>query len=168
MQVTSTFWVVTQPLPKAERATIPNLKEEKQGFHMSPIAEIFIGEIALKSSDWLFKSRPPHRTCALTLDSPTVTETSQKQPKTRAGTIHDSKNRESIQNPNFGVILIHWINDSSKISESCRPYPKPRKLPGRVVKKIEFFEDRSSDLLQGKDRSRSRSWSSNHIVNIAR
>ena len=51
MQVTSTFWVVTQPLPTAERTTIPNLKEEKQGFHMSPIAEILIGEIALKSND---------------------------------------------------------------------------------------------------------------------
>ena len=51
MEVTSTFWVVTQPLPTAERTTIPNLKEEKQGFHMSPIAEIFIGEITLKSSD---------------------------------------------------------------------------------------------------------------------
>ena len=51
MQGTSTFWVVTQPLPRAERATIPNLKEERLGFHMSPIAEIFIGEIALKSRD---------------------------------------------------------------------------------------------------------------------
>ena len=42
MQGTSTFWVVTQPLLRAERATIPNLKEERQGFHMSPIAEIFL------------------------------------------------------------------------------------------------------------------------------
>ena len=50
MQVTSTFWVVTQPLPTEERTAIPNLKE-KQGFHMSPIAEILIGEIALKSND---------------------------------------------------------------------------------------------------------------------
>ena len=51
MQGTSTFWVVTQPLPRAERATIPNLKEERRGFYMSPNAEIFIGEIGLKSSD---------------------------------------------------------------------------------------------------------------------
>ena len=54
MQVTSSFWVVTQPLPTAERTTIPNLKEERHGFHMSPIAEIFIGEKALKSRDWIF------------------------------------------------------------------------------------------------------------------
>ena len=40
MQVTSTFWVITQPLPTAERTTIPHLKEERQGFHMNPIAEI--------------------------------------------------------------------------------------------------------------------------------
>ena len=51
MQVTSTFRVITQPLPTAEKTTIPNLKEEKQGFHMSPIAEILIGKIAFKSSD---------------------------------------------------------------------------------------------------------------------
>ena len=59
MQVTSTFWAATQPLLKAERATIPNLKEERQGFNMRPIAEIFYGKIALKSSDWHRKSQPP-------------------------------------------------------------------------------------------------------------
>ena len=47
MQVTSTFWVVTQPLPRAVRTTIPHMKEEMLGFHMNPNAEIFIGEIAL-------------------------------------------------------------------------------------------------------------------------
>ena len=51
MQVTSTFWAATQPLLRAERATIPNLEEERQGFPMNPIAEIFLGEIALKTSD---------------------------------------------------------------------------------------------------------------------
>ena len=49
--MSSTFWAATQPLLRAERATIPNLKVERQGFHMSPIAEIFYGKIALKSSD---------------------------------------------------------------------------------------------------------------------
>ena len=51
MQVTSTFWAATQPLLRAERATIPNLEEERQGFPMNPIAEIFLGKIALKTSD---------------------------------------------------------------------------------------------------------------------
>merc|ERR1719264_2019094 len=36
MQVTSTFWVVTQPLPTAEKSTISQMKEERQGFHMNP------------------------------------------------------------------------------------------------------------------------------------
>ena len=31
MQVTSTFWVVTQPLPRAVRTTIPHMKEEMLG-----------------------------------------------------------------------------------------------------------------------------------------
>ena len=47
MQVTSTFWAATQPLPRAERATIPHMKEEMQGFHMNPISKMFFGEIAL-------------------------------------------------------------------------------------------------------------------------
>ena len=42
MQVTSIFWAAAQPLPRAERATIPHMKEEMQGFHMSPIAEILV------------------------------------------------------------------------------------------------------------------------------
>ena len=36
MQVTSTFWAATKPPLRAGRATIPNLKEEKQGYHMTP------------------------------------------------------------------------------------------------------------------------------------
>ena len=47
MQVTSTFLAATQPLPRAERATIPLMNEEMQGFHMTPIAGIFFVEIAL-------------------------------------------------------------------------------------------------------------------------
>ena len=62
MQVTSTFWVVTQSLPTAERATIPHTKEERQGFHMNPITEIFLGKIALKSRDWHPKSLLPSYT----------------------------------------------------------------------------------------------------------
>ena len=50
MQVTSTFWAATQPLPRAERATIPHMKEEMEGFHMNPISKIFFGEKALFSA----------------------------------------------------------------------------------------------------------------------
>ena len=32
VQVTSTFWAATQPHPRAELATIPQMKEEMQGF----------------------------------------------------------------------------------------------------------------------------------------
>ena len=45
--MTSTFWVVTQPLPTAERATIPNLKEDRQGFHMAPKIEVFDAEMTV-------------------------------------------------------------------------------------------------------------------------
>ena len=50
MQVNSTFWAATQPLPRAERATIPHMKEEMQGFHMNQISEIFFGEKVLFSA----------------------------------------------------------------------------------------------------------------------
>ena len=50
MQVTSTFWAATQQLPRGERATIPHMKEEMQGFHMNPISEIFFGGKALFSA----------------------------------------------------------------------------------------------------------------------
>ena len=50
MQVTSTFWAATQPLPRAERATIPHMKKEIEGFHRKPIYEIFFGEKALFSA----------------------------------------------------------------------------------------------------------------------
>ena len=36
MQVTSTFWAATNSLPRAELAIIPTMKEEIQGFHMTP------------------------------------------------------------------------------------------------------------------------------------
>ena len=48
--MTSTFWAATQPLPRAKRATIPHMKEEMQDFHMNPMAEIFVGKIALFSA----------------------------------------------------------------------------------------------------------------------
>ena len=32
-----TFWVVKQPLVRADKATIPHLKENSQTFHMTPI-----------------------------------------------------------------------------------------------------------------------------------
>ena len=59
MQVTSTFWAATQPLPRAERATIPHMKEEMQGFHMNQISEIFFGEKALFSALSQSKSAAP-------------------------------------------------------------------------------------------------------------
>ena len=36
MQVTLTIWAATQSLPRAELAIIPPMKEEIQGFHMTP------------------------------------------------------------------------------------------------------------------------------------
>ena len=54
-QATSTFWAVTQPFLGAEQATVPDLKEERQGFHMNPFAEIFFCEIALFGANWPFK-----------------------------------------------------------------------------------------------------------------
>ena len=41
-QVSSTFWAATYPLLIADRATIPHLKRNNQGFHMIPIAEMFL------------------------------------------------------------------------------------------------------------------------------
>ena len=49
----------TQPLPRAERATIPHMKEEMQGFHMNQISEIFFGEKALFSALSQSKSAAP-------------------------------------------------------------------------------------------------------------
>jgi hypothetical protein len=43
----STFWAATQSIPRAELATIPPMKEEMQGFHMTPNFEIFISEKTL-------------------------------------------------------------------------------------------------------------------------
>ena len=43
MEVTSTYWVATKPLHTAERATIPLMKEEMQGFYINPNAWIFFG-----------------------------------------------------------------------------------------------------------------------------
>ena len=63
MQVTSTFWAATQPLPRAERATIPHMKEEMQGFHMNQISEIFFGEKALFSALSQSKSAAPRTVC---------------------------------------------------------------------------------------------------------
>ena len=45
-QVTSTFWSVTQSLLGGEQATIPHLKEDSQGFRVTPISEIFLGKEA--------------------------------------------------------------------------------------------------------------------------
>ena len=59
MQVTSTFWAATQPLPRAERATIPHMKEKMQGFHMNQISETFFGEKALFSALSQSKSAAP-------------------------------------------------------------------------------------------------------------
>ena len=59
MQVNSTFWAATQPLPRAERATIPHMKEEMQGFYMNQISEIFFGEKALFSALSQSKSAAP-------------------------------------------------------------------------------------------------------------
>ena len=56
---TSTFWVVTQPLPRAELATIPPMKEEMQGFHMTPRNKIFISEISLLNHLYTFKPVAP-------------------------------------------------------------------------------------------------------------
>ena len=50
MQVTSTFWAATQPIPRAERATIPHMNEVMHGFYMNKISEIFFGEKALFSA----------------------------------------------------------------------------------------------------------------------
>ena len=47
MQATSTFWAATHLLPRAELATIPQMKEETQGFRIIPNIQIFISEIAL-------------------------------------------------------------------------------------------------------------------------
>ena len=55
--MTSTFLVVTKPLPTAERATIPHLSEEMQGFHMNPNARIFLAIclfLDLSSSNYAF------------------------------------------------------------------------------------------------------------------
>ena len=35
-QVTSTFWDGTQSFPGGEKANIPHMKEDIQGFHMNP------------------------------------------------------------------------------------------------------------------------------------
>ena len=43
----SIFWHATHLLLRAELASIPQMKEEMQGFHMTQIAEIFLGKIAL-------------------------------------------------------------------------------------------------------------------------
>ena len=40
----STFWSATQSLPRAE---VPPMKEEMQGFHLTPNLQIFISEKAL-------------------------------------------------------------------------------------------------------------------------
>ena len=36
IKLTSTFWAATHSLPNAEQAIIPTIKEEIQGFHMTP------------------------------------------------------------------------------------------------------------------------------------
>ena len=36
IKVTLTFWASTHPFPKAELAIIPTIKEEIQGFHLTP------------------------------------------------------------------------------------------------------------------------------------
>ena len=59
MQVISTFWATTQPLPRAEIPTIPQMKEKIQGFHMTPIASILFGEIGLLRAKSHFKCGPP-------------------------------------------------------------------------------------------------------------
>ena len=59
MQVNSTFWAAAQPLPRAERATIPHIKEEMQGFHINQISKIFFGEEALFSALSQSKSAAP-------------------------------------------------------------------------------------------------------------
>ena len=53
MQVTSTFGAAIQPLPRAEKAAIPHMKDEMQGFHMNPIAEVFIGEMFSALSQYM-------------------------------------------------------------------------------------------------------------------
>ena len=42
MQVTSTFWATTRSIPRAELATIPPMKEEMHGFHMTQNLIIYI------------------------------------------------------------------------------------------------------------------------------
>ena len=74
MQVNSTFWAATHPLPRAERATIPHMKEEMQGFHMNQISKIFFVEKGLFSALSQSKSAAPR----------TVTEYRQTSPHHRA------------------------------------------------------------------------------------
>ena len=41
-QVTSTFWNRTMSFLKGEQVAIPHLKEQIQGFHVTPNAQIFL------------------------------------------------------------------------------------------------------------------------------
>ena len=73
MQVTSTFWAATQQLPRAERATIPHMKEEMEGFYTNPIYEIFFGEKALFSALSQSKGAAPGSVFDIALGSTSVT-----------------------------------------------------------------------------------------------
>ena len=42
IKLTSTFWAATHSLPNAEQAIIPTIKEEIQGFHMTPNFKKFV------------------------------------------------------------------------------------------------------------------------------
>ena len=50
-QVASTFLDITQSLSGECQATMPQLKEEMQGFHMSPISIRFFGEISVLQAE---------------------------------------------------------------------------------------------------------------------
>ena len=58
-QVTSTFWDDTQSLLGGEQATILHLKEDSQGFNMTPIGKFFFGKIGLIQALSPSKSGPP-------------------------------------------------------------------------------------------------------------
>ena len=47
LQVTFTFCSTTHLFPRGKKATIPHFNQHIQGFHMTPIAWIFFGEISL-------------------------------------------------------------------------------------------------------------------------
>ena len=57
--MSSTFWVVTQPLPRPQQATMAYLKEDTQGFHVTSITSICQVIQAFKFGNYYLKGKRP-------------------------------------------------------------------------------------------------------------